>query len=378
LIFTCRLGSGRKSTHIVFLFPSFEVIDKILNLLEKWEVKNTIGRPFVTCEDSNEVGNRILKIFDQDEYVEVIPAHVMTPNGVYGSDNPINYLNEFFGEAIQRLQVFETGLSADPIILSLIVELDDKTLISNSDAHSPALYRLGREFTTIEVNSLKFQSIIKSLRENNVVYTAEFNPTEGKYFLTGHRAGKQDHNTSYCVYSPKYTPKNKRCPICGKPLTIGVLERAMELSKIQGDERDFGFLPRGRKKFIHMVPLIEIIAANLRIKTLSSKTVNKMYLKVVKQFENECELWFNDEKEIEKKLDGVVDESLIRDINTVKQDNFCFEPIGYDGSYGELKIGKSNDIFEINDIYIDEETKKLIAERRKKERGNKKITEFLK
>ncbi|MBD3229067.1 MAG: hypothetical protein GF329_12840 [Candidatus Lokiarchaeota archaeon] len=380
LIFTCALDSGRKSVHIVFLFPSYEAIDGILQLFDKWDVKNTIGRPFIVCDDPKEVGERILKIFDIEEYIEVVPAHVMTPNGVYGSNNPINHLKDFFGEAADRLQIFETGLSADPLILSLIRELDDKTLISNSDSHSTRLYRLGREFTSIEVKDLNYESIIKSLRENNVVFTAEFNPTEGKYFLTGHRAGKKDHNTSFCSYSPKYTPKNGKCPICGKDLTVGVLERAMQLSKVQGDMREYGFLSPGRKDFIHMVPLIEIIANNLGIVTLSAKTVKKEYLKIVREVGNECELWFKDKKEIENKLNGVVEKDLIDDINQVKDGNFCFEPVGFDGSYGELKIGKNIDFFDVKDIFIDEKTKKLIAERKRKEKkrkSKKKLTEFI-
>ena len=356
--------------HLVFLFPDFETVDKMLGLFNKWGIKNTIGRPFVLCKDNKEVGDRILKIYDLDEYVEVIPAHVMTPNGIYGSQNPINYLKDFFGEAADRIQIFETGLSADQYVLSLIPELDDKTLISNSDAHSPALNRLGREFTSIEVNDLKYQSIIKALRENKIIYTSEFNPTEGKYFLTGHRAGKKDHNKSYCVYSPKYVPKDNICPICGKKVTIGVLQRALELNEIQGEKREYGFLPKGRPNFVHMVPLIEIIGAHLGVKSLGSKKINNIYTNIVTQFGNECELWFQSESEIRKKLDGIVDEKLINDIITIRQGNFCFEPVGYDGAYGELKIGKTIDFFEIKEIYIDEETKKLI-EKRKLENKNK-------
>lgn len=373
LIFTCAVSSGRKSVHIVFLFPSYEVIDKMWKLFDKWEVKNTIGRPFVLCADNKEVGDRILKIFDLDEYVEVIPAHVMTPNGVFGSKNPVYQLKDFFGEATDRIQILETGLSADIPVLSLISELDNKTLISNSDAHSPNLHRLGREFTSIEVKDLKYSSIIKSLRENNVLFTAEFNPTEGKYFLTGHRAGKQDHNTSYCTYSPKYVPKDGICPICGKKLTIGVLQQALEINKRQGDGREYGFMPKGRKKFVHMVPLIEIIGANLGIKTPTSKTVKAIYLDIVKAFGTECDLWLTEIDKIPKILENVVEDSLIDDIITIRNGDFCFAPPGYDGSYGELQIGKNFDIFGVNEVYIDEETQKLIKEREKNKKSKKSI-----
>ena len=102
-------------------------------------------------------------------------------------------------------------------------------------------------------------------------------PTEGRYFLTGHRAGKQGHGNGYCVFSPKHTPKDGRCPICGKPLTIGVLERAFTISKAQGEPRELGYLPPKTKDFVHMVPLIEIIAHARGTKSTSSKKVLEDY-----------------------------------------------------------------------------------------------------
>jgi PHP family Zn ribbon phosphoesterase len=256
LIFTCSVETGRKSVHIVFLFPSFEAVGKMKSLFEEWNVKNTIGRPFVKCDDKEDVAKKLNQIKKIDDLIEIIPAHVMTPQGVFGSDNPINYLNEFFGDAEELIYAVETGLSADPIILGLIPELDKRTLISNSDAHSHHLARLGREFTTLDIKDLTYSAIIKAIRTNNVIRTAEFNPAEGRYFLTGHRAGKTGHGDKFCVFSPKYTPKNRRCPICGKKITVGVLERALELNIVQGEDRNLGFLPPNSRPFVHMVPLV--------------------------------------------------------------------------------------------------------------------------
>ncbi|MFX1298743.1 MAG: endonuclease Q family protein, partial [Promethearchaeota archaeon] len=207
LIFTCAVKMGRKSVHIVFLFPSFETVEKMLVLFKKWDVKNTIGRPFVKCEDNADVAKKLYQINKIDDLIEIIPAHVMTPQGVFGSDNPIDHLNEFFGDSEELIYAVETGLSADPIILGLIPELDKRTLISNSDAHSHHLERLGREFTTFNLRELTYSAIIKAIRSNDIIRTCEFNPSEGRYFLSGHRAGKQGHGDKFCVFSPTFTPK---------------------------------------------------------------------------------------------------------------------------------------------------------------------------
>ncbi|NVM53911.1 MAG: hypothetical protein HWN66_09430 [Candidatus Helarchaeota archaeon] len=348
LIFTCAIRTGRKSVHIVFLFPSFEVTEKIISLFEKWGVKNTIGRPFVKCEDRKDVANKIFQINKINDLIEIIPAHVMTPQGVFGSNNPINHLDEFFGDSTEIIHSIETGLSADPIILGLIPELDNFTLLSNSDAHSHHLARLGREFTTFNIKSLTYPAIIKAIRTNSIVRTAEFNPAEGRYFLSGHRAGKQGHGDKFCVFSPKYTPKNRKCPICGKKLTIGVLERALELTIAQGGDREMGYLPSNSRDFVHMVPLVEIVAEYYKIKSTTSKKVSKVYQNIVAALENECEMWFMEPPQIEAKLDGIIEEDLIKAIIEVRKGNFSFQPFGFDGTYGHLQIGQKNDFFNVN------------------------------
>ena len=348
LIFTCDVETGRKSVHIVFLFPSFEVLDKIIPLLDHWAVKNTIGRPFVKCEDKDDVAQKLHQLKKIDDFIEIIPAHVMTPLGVFGSDNPIDQLQTFFGDAEDLIYAVETGLSADPIILGMIPELDKLTLISNSDAHSHHLERLGREFTTLDIKELTYPSIITAIRTNNIIRTCEFNPAEGRYFLTGHRADKKGHDKKFCVFSPQYTPKNKICPICGKKLTIGVLERTFELTIAQGGNRELGFLPAKSRPFVHMVPLVEIIAQSHGIKAMTSKKTISEYQTIVSLLENECEMWFMEAKTIETKLSGVIEDELLQAILEVKKGNFTFEPFGYDGTYGQLRIGEHHDYLNVN------------------------------
>jgi len=347
IIITADVGNSRKGVHTVLLFPSFEAVERAVDLLESWGMKNTVGRPFLKCCDSNDVGERMKDLLSIDEGIELIPAHVMTPEGVFGSKAPVDHLSDFYGEAYEDIRIIETGLSADPLILSLIPELDDKSFISNSDAHSPALNRMGREFTTVDCDR-DYRSIIGCLRENKIVGTAEFNPVEGRYFLTGHRAGRKGHEDHFCVFSPSQTPEGGKCPICGKRLTVGVYERALELSKVQGNER---FLDEAKADvpFVHMVPLVEIIAYSMGISSLSSKKVIDRYYRITSRI-NECDLWFKDTNEIESTLEGLVEYKVINDIISVKKDNFCFEPAGYDGVYGKLMIGQTTDYEDVNII----------------------------
>lgn len=352
VIFTCALGSGRKSVHTIFLFPSFDAIDKVCRIFDDIGVKNTIGRPFIKCVDNKDVGNVICRILDADEGIEIIPAHVMTPQGVYGSNNPVDRMKDFYGCAVDRISAVETGLSADPKILSLIPELDDYALVSNSDAHSAALNRLGREFTTFDVSSVSYDNMIKAIRGRKVARTAEFDPTEGRFFLTGHRAGKKGHGNDYCVYSPKFTPKDGRCPICRGKLTVGVLERALQLKDIQGGTREFGELRPNCQGFVTMVPLAEVVAYSLGVQSVSSPKVISMYDVIASAMGNEVDLWFEKDSVIEKKLSEVgVDSKVIGNIVSVKGGNFSFSPAGFDGTYGKLVVGKKEDIFGVNVVH---------------------------
>lgn len=347
---------GRKNVHCVFLFPSFKACEQAVALLESWDVKNTIGRPFLKCENPDEVGARVIRLLELDPGIEMIPAHVMTPQGVFGSANPVNRLSDFFGAAAGRINAVETGLSADPVVLDLIPELDDIALVSNSDCHSAASNRLGREFTALEVEGLSYPALLGAIRNRRVAWTAEFNPGEGKYFLSGHRAGKQGHGEGYCIYSPDKTPSDGFCPICGKPITIGVLERALQISRVQGASRKLK--QESSRRFIHMVPLSEVAAYGLGIANPNSKKAVKIYEKIVEAFGTEIELWKVEPHTVREVLTNAVPEKVIETIVEIKNDNFTFEPLGFDGSYGKLVVGRTSPWFGVSTIHMPQQPQK--------------------
>lgn len=327
----------RKSFHLVLLFPNHLSVEKTRHLLEVWHVKNTIGRPFLVCDSLKELSDRLFQIQEVHPFIEIIPAHVLTPQGALGSKNPVDSLYEAFGSFTPHIRMIETGLSADPPILEMIPELQNLTYLSNSDTHSADLRRIGREFTVVKPKELTYPSILESLRANEVIYTGEFSIAEGRFFLTGHRKGKVGHEKNGIFFYPNQTPENGLCPQCKKPLTIGVLERAIKLSQIQGGT---GKVPlKTKRDFITLVPLLEVLSVVLK-KGHTSKIVLQTYHQIVKEIP-ETALWLLQEQEIKQLFkDLKLSDEIIEGILDIKKGSFTYEPMGYDGEYGNLTLGK--------------------------------------
>jgi PHP family Zn ribbon phosphoesterase len=342
----------RKSVHVIILFPDFNTIDEFKIILKKFDVKQEkLARPFVVLENNSSVSDFFHQVVDINNKIEIIPAHIMTPEGVYGGNNGVNKLEDFFGTFEKKLQIFETGLSADPEILSIIPELDNKTLLSNSDAHSSQLHRIGREFTTLDMNKLSYTDLIASLRNKKIAYSLEFPVSEGRFFLTGHRAGRKKpgvhEKDQYCFFSPEYVPKNNICPICNRKLTKGVLQRVFEICNTQGEERTIK-TSKAQQKYLHGVPLTEVIASALQIKSPESITVLKHYKEIISKFDNEVNLWRMENNKVQDLLQTLPKHTPIEIKNAildVKLDNFSFFPPGFDGTYGSLILGKKQDYF---------------------------------
>lgn len=337
VIFTVSLPQYKQRiiAHHIILFPDDQAISKTTKLLKSYGCKNTIARPFITCKEQQELQNRLFEIQAIDPLIEIIPAHVLTPDGILGSKNALSSWKEFYGEFEINIHAVETGLSADPEMLCKIPDLKGKTFISNSDCHSAALNRVGREFTILDCSEPSYQTLINSIRKNQVLLTAEFMPSEGRYFLTGHRGDK--HENKQAVFFDTAEPDNYLCPICGKKMHQGVKGRALQLSDSS--------LPNKHKPFMHLIPLVEVLAYSLSLKNISSKQVFDMYQTCLSAFETEINLWKSSVKDIHELLDNKLPEEIIKHIIAVRDGNFIFNPAGYDGCYGNLqiKLEKSNE-----------------------------------
>jgi len=330
VIFSTKLAHKRNKTiaHHIILFPNFDSIYKMHDLMKKWGMKNTIGRPFITSDSQQALEDQLYETSNIHPLVEIIPAHVMTPDGIFGSKNDLVELGEFYGEFLPKVRAIETGLSADPKMLEQIPDLAELTFISNSDCHSAALNRIGREFTILDVDQINYKSIINAIRQNNVIMTAEFNPTEGRYYLTGHRSNRKGH-ASEVIYD-RTSPKNLDCPICKKKINLGVRDRTLLL-------QDRTIKPQERK-FIHLIPLIEVIAVSQNLKSISAKKVIKIFNSIMDIYTSEIALWQSDS--IQVMLDKRVPQKTITQILAVQNGDFVFQPPGFDGVYGNLIIGE--------------------------------------
>ncbi len=328
VILSTRLSGYRNKTiaHHIILFPSFKAIEKMQAWMDKKGYKNTIGRPFIVTNSQREIEDCLFEIQAIDKQIEIIPAHVATPDGILGSKNMLTSIREFYGEF--PIHAIETGLSADPQMLEKIPDIANLTMISNSDCHSAALNRIGREFTVLDCADKSYSAIIDALRTNKVILTAEFNPAEGRYYDTGHRADRQGHST--CYHRSEFLSDNL-CPVCHKPMMLGVAQRCVQLSNSQ-------IVPQ-KRDFLHLIPLIEVVAYTYGLKSVTSKKVTQTFYEIMQKFDSEINLWLTKSTIIEKKLVGIVNDNVIRAIIAVAAGKFSFDPPGFDGNYGILKIG---------------------------------------
>lgn len=312
--------------HHIILFPDFSSIVKVQKLMTLWNQKNTIGRPFIVCKNQKELEERLFAIQQTDPLLEIIPAHILTPDGLMGSKNLLQSVREFYGDFTSHIHALETGLSADPDMLASVPELQDLTMLSFSDCHSSALNRVGREFTILDCEH-SYESIINAIRANRVLLTAEFNPDQGRYHLTGHRADKQGHE--HPVYFTDQTPENLICPICGKKMTMGVKDRWSHLA---------GSVKKEIKPFISLIPLIEVLALAHQTKSVTSQKVCNSYKKIIELFDTELNLWQSDENIIQEKCNRILTKAETLHILAIKKGKFSYNPPGYDGEYGKLEI----------------------------------------
>jgi uncharacterized protein (TIGR00375 family) len=311
-------GQVRK-IHIVIFAPSFEVVEIINLRLSAIGNLAADGRPIIELE-ALELAKIVLDASDQ---CLVIPAHAMTPwFGVFGSKSGFDSLAECFGDYAQYIYAIETGLSADPEMLWRIPDGRQVALISNSDAHSPQ--KLGREvniFST-EIDYFEILKAIKTKDSSKFLYTIEFFPAEGKYHFDGHRACNAG-------FSPRESKKyGGNCPVCGRPMTIGVVNRIEQLA-----DRPEGYLPPGAIPFKRFIPLQEIIADVLKVMT-ASKQVQAEYNNLVKSFGSEFSVLIGASRaDLENATLPEIAEGVIR----VREGRVSVVP-GYDGVYGKIKI----------------------------------------
>jgi len=231
-------------------------------------------------------------------------------------------IEDCFEEQTSKIFALETGLSSDPAMNWRLSALDKFTLISNSDAHSPQ--KIGREGNVFdcELNYKTICEVLKIKDKKRFLYTLEFFPEEGKYHYDGHRlCGVR--------WAPKETRQHKgKCPKCGKPVTIGVVNRVEKLA-----DREEGFEPENSIPFKRLIPFDEIIAEVKGVGKASLSVVRE-YRGYLAKFGTEFDILLKASKEeLLKGLPAKMAEGVLR----VRQGKVDIRP-GYDGEYGTISI----------------------------------------
>lgn len=308
-----------RKIHLVVMVPKLDEVKKINIKLSSIGNIHSDGRPILGL-DAKELAKIILDISPQ---AIIMPAHIWTPwFSLFGAKSGFDTVEECFDELSKNIFAIETGLSSDPQMNWRLSQLDKMAIISCSDTHSPL--KLGREATVFDIkpNFSSLRNAMKNPKKHEeILYTIEFYPEEGKYHYTGHR------NCNVVLSPEEVKKRGATCSVCGKLLTVGVMDRVEKLA-----DRPFGFEDKKRPPFKSLVPLIEIVAESFGVLS-QSKKVKEEHLRLIKIFNGEFNILLDEpikniQKENEKVADGIL---------RMREGRIAIAP-GYDGVFGKVKI----------------------------------------
>jgi uncharacterized protein (TIGR00375 family) len=283
------------------------------------------GRPILGL-DSKELLRISLEASDKCIF---IPAHIWTPwFAMFGSKSGFNTVEAAFEDLTPYIYAVETGLSSDPAMNWRLSQLDNLLLVSNSDAHSPR--NLGREANVFNCE-FDYQEMFQAIKtkDDRFVGTIEFFPEEGKYHYDGHRSCNVSFN-------PEETKKLQGiCPVCHKPLVLGVDYRVTELA-----DRAIGFQPKHQKQVEYIVPLAPMIAEIKKLGSVSAKAVISEYDQVISKLGDEFSILRN--LSIEQ-INAAGFPFLSRAIKIMRTKDLYIKP-GYDGVFGVVQVFKPGEM----------------------------------
>ena len=252
----------------------------------------------------------------------LVPAHIWTPwFSLFGSKSGFDRIEECFGDLTDHIFALETGLSSDPAMNRLVSSLDRFTLISNSDCHSPA--KLGREANLLATgfDFVALREALKHPADGGFLGTVEFFPEEGKYHFDGHR------KCNVCLDPHESRATNDRCPVCERPLTIGVSHRVLELA-----DREQPLYPAGGGVVHSLIPLPEVIGEMMG-RGPATQGVMTQYAKVIQRFGSEFNLYLQTPVEEINHFSPILGEAILR----IRASRVSRHP-GYDGEFGTITV----------------------------------------
>jgi len=320
-----KKGDKTRKVHHLIYVPDFAAADRIAARLAKIGNIASDGRPILGL-DSRDLLEIALEA-SPDAYF--VPAHIWTPwFAALGSQSGFDSIAECYGDLAPHIFALETGLSSDPPMNWRLSALDRFRLVSNSDAHSPG--KLGREATAFDCEPDYF-AIRDALKTGaGYVGTVEFFPEEGKYHLDGHRkCGVR--------LDPQETEKNRgRCPVCGAPVTIGVLHRVETLAD-RGEKE--ALPPPTAGEVENLVPLPEMIS-EIAASGPTSKAVERNYEHAIAALGPELSIL----RDVPIEDIARAESSLLAEAVSRLRAGKVIREAGYDGEYGVIRLFEENEL----------------------------------
>jgi len=330
-----RVGGRSRRVHLLAFAPSFQAVANVNARLAATGAKlDGDGRPTLTITPRDFTAIML----DADPRCFVIPAHVWTPwFGLFGSKSGFDSLEECFDDMTPHIRAVETGLSSDPAMCWRVPDLDRLSIVSFSDAHS--LPKLARELTVFN-GEPSYDGLVAALESQDIAYTLEFFPEEGKYHNSGHRK---------CGVSmdPGGVASNGRaCPKCGRRMTLGVTQRVEELAARPAEtfaaadgmiaSAPNGSVDANRPPFRSLVSLDQVLSEAIGV-GVNTKRVRTAYTTLVDAFGSELTVL----------LDAPIPQVAIalqphgprvaEAISRIRAGDIHIQP-GFDGQYGTVKI----------------------------------------
>jgi DNA helicase-2/ATP-dependent DNA helicase PcrA len=311
-------GRCRKVHHLVYV-PDLDKARHVRESLDRIGNIHSDGRPILGLDSRD-----LLEIaLAAGEGCYLVPAHIWTPwFAVLGSKSGFDEIEHCYGDLSPEIFALETGLSSDPPMNWRLSRLDRYALVSNSDAHSPS--KIAREACVFHTE-MDYFAMRRSLRTGEGYGgTVEFFPEEGKYHYDGHR------KCGVCL-SPEETHKHAGvCPVCGKPLTLGVMHRVDELADRDVTPKE---PPPQAAPFRSLIPLEEVLGEIHGVGP-KSKAVQSKYEELVSRFGSELFILEHAPLEdIQRAGWPVLAEALSR----MRQGRVICEA-GFDGEYGKIRL----------------------------------------
>ena len=318
-----KFDKTRKIHHLIYT-PDFDAMDRVTASLARIGNLNSDGRPILGLDSRH-----LLELtLESDPGSYLVPAHIWTPwFAALGSKSGFDAIDECYGDLAEHIFAVETGLSSDPPMNWRVSSLDRFRLVSNSDAHSPE--KLGREVCVFDTD-LDYFALRRAL-ETGEGYggTLEFFPEEGKYHLDGHRSCE-------IRLSPDETRRHDgQCPVCGKPLTVGVMHRVEDLA----DRPEEAAPPATAGAMQSLVPLPEILSEILEVGP-KSRRVARHYESLLGRLGPELPLLNTvPVEDIRPAASSLVAEAVSR---LRRQE--VVRDAGYDGVYGTIRLFEDGEL----------------------------------